>query len=555
MSLDRVIDALLDGFAGVVAGDRVLALTAPDVDVDAGVLSALDAGLRARGASPTTLRMPRFDARTEDVPPALADGMAGLDVLLDLADHESLVHTPTARRAVHGGGLRLVSISLRTIDDWTSPFATFPLERLFARARTGARRFASGGHARLTTPQGTDLRFEVAPGRVRGMPGGASPAPMRRGAGGFALFPPGALGTSPERAQGTLVLDALVGFRGRLAKPIRLDVEDGFVRAVSGGPEADWLRERIAAHENGGFVAKLLTGIHPAAPIDAGLRELERRKSRLSRAEGVTLVGLGDARSVGGSVASSWHWDGVILPPVTWEVAGRVVFEAGTLQGPPEIVRLDAVADVGPHRPQPVARAGELVALHVDARGELPHSHRNPESDELWIPLGGPPLRVFVEGTGELPPLARGQAALIPRGAAHRVTGEDAPSPLLVIERVPHTTLPVPEVRAPCETYDLLALAAGPTAHWSRPARSLCASSASFAVELHVRPEGMLRPDQPVDAPELWLPLRGGLAVEWEGAPPSDEIGPGALLSLPAGGRARVVSLRPDTIALRLRCS
>jgi hypothetical protein len=553
MTLGLVIDALLDEFAGVVAGDRVLVLTAPEVDVDAGVLAALDAGLRARGAAPATLRLPRFDARTEDVPPALAGALPGADVLLDLADHESLVHTPTARAAVHDG-LRLVSISLRTIDDWTSPFATFPLERLFARARTGARRLAAGGHARLTTPQGTDLRFLVPPGRVRGMPGGPLPAPMRRGTGGFALFPPGALGTSPERAEGTLVLDALVGFRGRLARPIRLSVEEGFVREVSGGPEADWLRERIATHANGGFVAKLLTGIHPAAPLDAGLLELERRKSRLSRAEGVTLVGLGDARSVGGSVASTWHWDGVILPPVTWEVAGRVVFEAGTLQGPPEIIHLDRVADVGPHRPQPVARAGELVALHVDARGELPHVHRNPESDELWIPLGGPPLRVSIEGAGERS-LGPGQAALIPRGAAHKVTGADVPSPLLVFERVPHAARPVPATPAPCESFDLLALAGGLTAHWSRPARSLCASSASFDVELHVRPEGMLRPDQAVEVPELWLPLRGALAVEWEDTPPSDEVGPGALLSLPAGGRARVVSVRPDTVALRLRCS
>ncbi|HZJ71164.1 MAG TPA: hypothetical protein VFF36_09550, partial [Planctomycetota bacterium] len=112
-----------------------------------------------------------------------------------------------------------------------------------------------------------------------------------------------------------------------------------------------------------------------------------------------------------------------------------------------------------------------------------------------------------------------------------------------------------PATPAPCESFDLLALAGGLTAHWSRPARSLCASSASFDVELHVRPEGMLRPDQTVEVPELWLPLRGALAVEWEDTPPSDEVGPGALLSLPAGGRARVVSVRPDTVALRLRCS
>lgn len=555
MTPQAVIDALLDGFAGVVAGDRVVVLTAPDIDVDAGVLAALDAALRARGARPVALRSPRFDARTEDIPASLQDELAGADVLLDLADHESLVHTPAARRAVYEGGLRLVSISLRTRDDWSSAFASYPLERLFSRARIGARRLAAGGHARLTTPLGTDLRFEIPPGRVRGMPGGPAPAPLRRGAGGFALFPPGALGTSPETAQGTLVLDALVGFRGRLAQPIRLQVEDGFVREVSGGPQADWLRERIAEHDNGGFVAKLLTGIHPAAPLDAGLDELDRRKSRLSRLEGVTLVGLGDARSVGGTVASSWHWDGVLLPPVRWEVSGRVLFDAGLLQGAPEIVRFDALPAAGPHRPQPVARAGELMALVVDARGELPHVHRNPESDELWIPLGGPPLRVFLEGRSEPVPLAVGQAALIPRGAAHRVTGADAPSPLLVFERVPHTTQPLPRVPAGFESFDLAALASRPTSHWTRPARPLCASTASFTVELYVRPEGMLRPDQVIEAPELWLPLGGGLAVEWEDEPPTAEVGRGALLSLPAGARARVVSLRPDTVALRLRCS
>jgi hypothetical protein len=73
-------------------------------------------------------------------------------------------------------------------------------------------------------------------------------------------------------------------------------------------------------------------------------------------------------------------------------------------------------------------------------------------------------------------------------------------------------------------------------------------------VELHARPEGMLRPDEPLSAPELWLPLAGGLAVEWDDAPPTREVGRGEILSLPAGGRARVLSLRADTLALRIRC-
>jgi hypothetical protein len=551
LALSEVIASLLDGFAGVVAGDRVLLVTSAELEVDADVLVALAEGIRGRGAAARELTTPRFDPRTQDAPAGLAEAMAEADVLIDLAEHESLVHTATARTALRERALRLVAVSLRSRADWLSRFARYPLERLFARAGVAAGHLAAGGRARLTTPAGTDLRFDVVPGRVRGMPGGARPAPMRRGQGGFGLFPPGAIGTSPERASGTIVLDGLVGFRGPLVQRLTLQVANGFVTDVSGGAEADWLRAKIAAHDNGGFVAKLLAGINPAAPIEAGLRELDRRKARLSRGEGVTLVGLGDARSVGGTVASSWHWDGVVLPPVTWELEGRTLFASGVLQGPPEIVRDDEGVDVAPHNPRPLARAGELVVMRVDCRGDMPHSHRNLESDELWLPLAGPPLRVLLEG--EAPrALGLGEAALIPRGVAHRVCGEDEPSPMLVIERLPPAPLPRPESPAPYQRFDLPALGAAPTGHWSRPPATL-ATTASFAVELYARPEGMLRPRETLEHAELWLPLRGGIAIEWEDGPAQAALGRGEILSLPAGAAVRVISVQPDTVALRIR--
>jgi hypothetical protein len=71
-------------------------------------------------------------------------------------------------------------------------------------------------------------------------------------------------------------------------------------------------------------------------------------------------------------------------------------------------------------------------------------------------------------------------------------------------------------------------------------------------VEGYARPEGMLRPGARLSEPELWVCLRGGLAVGWEGREDAASAGPGGVLSVPAGGEARVVSTRPDTVALRV---
>jgi mannose-6-phosphate isomerase-like protein (cupin superfamily) len=551
------IASMLEGFVGGVSGDRVVLVVDPRVPVDPAVLDAVDAEVRARGGEVVRFESPPFDPRTEDAPADLAEALSNADVAIDFADHESLVHTAAGRRLVRAGTLRLVAVSLRRAADWATPFALEPVSRLFARARAAADRLLPGGEARLTAPNGTDLAFRVRPGSVIGMPGGAQPEPMRRGRGGFGLYPAGAIGTSPESARGVVVLDGIVGIRGALARPVRLEVADGRVVRVDGGPEAAWLRERIEAHENGGFVAKVLAGIHPAAPLEEGLRELDRRKSRLSRREGVVLVGLGDARSIGGTVASTWHGDGVVLGPVDWSVGGRPLFVAGQLQALPESVRWGDVPAGEPHQPRLLGRAGELVAVMVDVRGPMPHAHRNPESDELWIPLAGGPVAAGVEGAAAPIPIRPGDALLLPRGVAHRADGPATSSPMLVIERVPSGASPSPVARqgfVPASepvAIDLETLSRAYTPPWTRGARPL-ARGPSFVIEGYSRPEGMLRPEEPGDAPELWVILRGAVGVEEGSAAPHVRVEAGSVMALPPGGPRRVVSLRPDTVALRI---
>lgn len=551
-ALDPTLEALL-AYAGVVRDDRVVVVHDPRVPVEPALLDALVAAVRTRGARVGVVESPPFAPRTEDVPASLAAALADADVAFDLADHESFVHTTTGRRRVREGTLRFVGATLHALTDLTAPFARFPLERLFARARAAATRLAPGGPARLTTPQGTDLAFDVRPGSVLGMPGGANPEPMRRGRGDFGLFPAGAIGTSPVGARGVVVVDGLVGVRGALAEPLRLEVEDGHVRRVSGGPEARWLAARLASHPDAGFLGKLIVGLHPHAPLEEGLAELDRRKARLSRREGVVLLGLGDARGVGGTVAAPWHGDAVVLGPVDLTVGDRPLFRAGTLQALPETASLTP-PPVGPHRPRLVAAAGELAVFAVDARGPMPHAHRNPESDEVWLVLDGGAVRAEVEGHAL--PLFPRVLALVPRGTSHVAHGGPSGATLLVVERLPSVARSRPaDVTTPAETprtVDLAPWFAAYTPPWSRGARTVLTAE-GFVVEVHARPEGMLRPDATTTAPEVWLVLRGAIGLEEGEAAPSVHAAAGHALSVPAGLACRVVSTARDTVALRFR--
>jgi mannose-6-phosphate isomerase-like protein (cupin superfamily) len=348
------------------------------------------------------------------------------------------------------------------------------------------------------------------------------------------------------------VLDGLLGFAGALSEPITLRVAGSRVVTVEGaGREAVWLRREMARHDDGGHIAKIVVGIHPAARIEPGLAELDRRKARLSRAEGVVLIGLGDARSVGGEVASTWHWDGVLLPPLDLDVGGRPLVRHGVLQVGVDVAAWSDDRADEPHHPRLVARAGELAVMVVDARGPMPHLHRNLECDELWVPLEGRPLSMYVEGA-DVGTLAVGEAALVPRGAVHRVDGTEEHAPMLVVERLGPSAPPPPEdERGGVRRLDLASLFAAPTPHWSRPARPLLVGP-SFAVEGYARAEGMLRPGETLAAPEVWIPLRGALRVEAEGEA-SEEVRRGKVASLPAGVPLTVISVRPDTVALRVR--
>jgi mannose-6-phosphate isomerase-like protein (cupin superfamily) len=185
----------------------------------------------------------------------------------------------------------------------------------------------------------------------------------------------------------------------------------------------------------------------------------------------------------------------------------------------------------------------------------MPHVHRNPESDEWWLVREGGPVEARVEGREASVP--EGHALLVPRGVAHLAHGPTDGATMLVVERLPWSpprspSPPAGRAEVPLDVLDLRGLSRAYTPPWSFSSRPLL-STDSFVVETYARPEGMLRPEAMTEGPELWLVLRGALGVELGDAPPSTIAPADHALTLPAGLTCRVVSLHPDTVALRVR--
>ncbi len=172
------------------------------------------------------------------------------------------------------------------------------LTETLAQVLTDARK------ATLTSPAGTDLAFELA-----GRQGFSCHSILRH---------PGATATIPEwgdaeispvegSTSGTLVIDASMTYIGKINEPIRLRVEGGRVQAITGGDEAQRL-ERIlqTAGPSGHNIAELGIGTVPGCAI-TGHKD--------DKVLGTVHVALGHNITLGGTVDSSIHLDGVMHRP------------------------------------------------------------------------------------------------------------------------------------------------------------------------------------------------------------------------------------------------
>lgn len=247
---------------------------------------------------------------------ALAASDVAVFVLLP-EDGCQLWHTPGRQRAT-AAGARVGLLFPPSSWDITEAdlAATKRLTDALADALTAA------ATATLRTPNGTDLTLGLA-----GRPGFSCHSLVtERGA--TATIPEwgdAEIGPVEGTAQGTLVVDASMAYLGRIAEPVRMRVRDGLVTSVEGGAEAARLREILdAAGPSGRNIAELGIGTVPRGEVTG------HKDDKLL---GTVHVALGHNRTLGGTVDSSVHLEGVLRAP-TLTLDGRSVLVDGVLAEP-----------------------------------------------------------------------------------------------------------------------------------------------------------------------------------------------------------------------------
>ncbi len=184
-------------------------------------------------------------------------------------------------------------------------------------------KFYQGKTFKLTAPGGTNMICSVE-GREPVFDYGTSREP------GSASFPPNAevaLGPVEGTANGVLVFDGSIPhpLLNLLEEPVTCTVENGFITEITGGREADILRQLLADFND--------PTVYNIAELGLGLNKENYLCGHMAPDEGSfgnIHIGIGKNLNFGGHVDSPLHLD-MVIKTVTVEIDDVVIMKDGQL--------------------------------------------------------------------------------------------------------------------------------------------------------------------------------------------------------------------------------
>jgi leucyl aminopeptidase (aminopeptidase T) len=313
--LSHISRRIVEELATVTADEEVLVISDPE---KASVGRAITNAARSTGANATLSIMPRLDAHGNEPPGPVAAAMKAADVAFTATTH-AITHTQS-RLTASDAGTRVVVLRGVTEDMLIEGGMNTDYQSLMevTAAVRDVLDAASEGH--VTSPAGTDMHLNLDSSSAFSLDGYFHDY-------GFSALPGGESPTCPQKApgtDGTVVIDYSMDNIGHLDDPIELTFEEGTLTNISGGSEADELRAIVDdAGENAGNLAEFAIGTNPDARLIGNLAE-DKKKS------GTVHFAIGDDTSLGGTLESEIHFDGLVLDP-TVELDGEIVVDKGSL--------------------------------------------------------------------------------------------------------------------------------------------------------------------------------------------------------------------------------
>jgi 2,5-dihydroxypyridine 5,6-dioxygenase len=317
--LKKSAAAVIERMCNVAVGEDVLIYA--DTSASAEVVESLAEAAYIKGGIVSALW---YETRPEvamEPPAPLAAAMKAADVLIELAE-KYLIHTEAYHEALKAGS-RNLCLSGMTPEMMIRCIGRIDYDRMVELGDLMAQLLRSADLMRIETPAGTDLEFRIGGRPVFHNSGVISKPGEQSFLGGQVAWAP-----LEETINGVLVFDGSVWPPeeiGLLRTPIRMEIEKGTVKTVSGGAEAQLFERWLGSFNDANMfkIAHLSYGLNPGARLTGKILEDER-------IFGCIEVGLGSQRPrfkgrVGRAKA---HTDGIMLNP-TVSLDGKLIESEG----------------------------------------------------------------------------------------------------------------------------------------------------------------------------------------------------------------------------------
>ncbi|MBW1996911.1 MAG: hypothetical protein JRJ29_02980, partial [Deltaproteobacteria bacterium] len=253
--------------------ESLLIITEPPTDK--GVSNALfDAALQM-GANPILTMIPYRGEHNIEPPATLAAAMKSADAAITLIPYESADFYTRPFLEMLQSGTRMLGFLSPTVEKLISLIYEHDFLVTDQICEALEEVISSAATIRITSPGGTDIRAELGDRPVQTNPGRVS-SPGEEG-----YLPPGVVGQAPleESWEGKIVFDAFAYPVGVLRNPIHVEVQEGLVKKISGGKEAQLFREWLESRNDPNIyrTCHYGFGINPNLKRLSGLKFLDER--------------------------------------------------------------------------------------------------------------------------------------------------------------------------------------------------------------------------------------------------------------------------------------
>ncbi|MGI6037278.1 MAG: aminopeptidase [Limnochordia bacterium] len=294
-------------------GEQVLIVTDPRRRELAEIFKERAAAL---GGEALLLEMLEREHNGSEPPAAVTAAMMAADVVLAVTS-KSLSHTK-ARHAAVAEGARVASLPGLTRAMMEGPLQA-DYTNVAKRSLWAAEILTKGTKAHLTSPQGTDLVFDLQ-GRL-----GQPDTGFYHQPGDFGNLPAGEAYIAPVegKTQGRLVIDGAMSGVGVLDDPLVMEVVDGVVVKMTGSAASALEKLLSGLGQEAYSIAELGIGTNDQAQLTGFVLEDEK-------VMGTVHVAIGNNSFFGGKITVASHLDGIIKQP-TLTVDGQVILREGLL--------------------------------------------------------------------------------------------------------------------------------------------------------------------------------------------------------------------------------